>query len=87
MKVALHHTFIKAAQPGPMACHPSQEIADHVQAALVKPRELAACALPGKSKLHSVPPRGLPTFAQLAEAEMLGRGGIGGSGGIRFGLV
>jgi len=32
-QVALHHAFIKASQPGSTACHPSQEIADHVEAA------------------------------------------------------
>lgn len=32
-QIALHHAFIKVAQPGPVACHPSQEITDHVEAA------------------------------------------------------
>jgi hypothetical protein len=32
-QVALHHPFIEVAQFDSMACHPSQEIADHIEGA------------------------------------------------------
>ena len=32
-QVTLHHPLIEVAQFAPMACHPSQEIADHIEGA------------------------------------------------------